>query len=81
MIDHVEALLARGPIDRGDVDDADELTGRIVAQEACDLDDVGGLGVHGQLAAHDLIAGDGRAARALDDLAKSVERLVHSGPS
>ena len=45
MIDDVEALLARRPIDRGDVDDVDELAGRIVAQECRDLDDVGGLGV------------------------------------
>ena len=61
MIDHVEALLAARPVDRGDVDDADELAGRIVAQEGRDLDDVGGLGGDGELAARDLIAGDRRA--------------------
>ena len=40
MIDDVEALLARRPVDRGDVDEADELAARIVAQEGHDLDDV-----------------------------------------
>ena len=34
MIDDVEALLARRPVDRRDVDEADELAARIVAQEA-----------------------------------------------
>ena len=62
MIDHVEALLAARPVDRGDVDDADELTGRIVAQEGRDLDDVGGLGRYGEFAVGDLIAGDRRRA-------------------
>ena len=40
MIDDVEALLARRPVDRRNVDDADELAARIVAQERHDLDDV-----------------------------------------
>ncbi len=66
MIDHVEALLAAGPIDRGHVDDGDELAGRVVAQEGRDLDDVGGARVNGQLAVRDLIAGDGCAQRGLD---------------
>ena len=40
MIDHVEAPLARRPVDRGDVDEAEELAALVVAQEGHDLDDV-----------------------------------------
>ena len=40
VIDDVEALFARRPVDRGDVDEAHELAARVVAQEGHDLDDV-----------------------------------------
>ncbi len=41
MIDHVKTLLAVRPVDGGDINDGDELAGRIVSQKGCDLDDVG----------------------------------------
>ena len=78
MIDDVEALLALRPVHRGDVDEAGELAGRGVAQERRHLDDVGGGGVHGQLAAHDLIAGDRSAEAVLNGLPDPFELLyVH----
>src|SRR4051812_35149601 len=77
MVDDVEALLAPGPIDRGDVDNAAEQAAGIVTQESCDLDDVRGPYRHGQFAARDDIAGDRRAEILFDDLTEPVENFVH----
>ena len=54
MIDDVEAALAAGPVDRGDVDEAHEPL--LVAQIADDVDDLRCLRRHRQLA-----IGDARA--------------------
>ncbi len=78
VIDHVETPLAARPVDRGDVDDAPEQAARIVAQEAHDRDDVGGLRLHRQLVMRDRVAVDRRAERIGDGAAESVERLIHS---
>src|SRR5512144_1726707 len=78
MVDHIEALLAAGPIHRGDVNNTDKLAGCIVAQEGRDLDDVGGPSRYGELAAYDLVAGNRRTQRVIDRLPKPVEHLVHS---
>ena len=75
MIDDVEALLARRPVDRGDVDDADELAGRVVAQEGRDLDDVGGVRRQRQFAVGDFIAKDRAGQRGLDRSSKPVEHI------
>src|SRR3974377_11808 len=47
MVDDVEALLATGPVHRGDVDERNELAGRIGLQESRDLNDVGRLCCNG----------------------------------
>ena len=77
MIDDVEPLLARRPVDRRHIDEADELAARIVAQEGHDLDDVGRLGGDGQLAIGDRMAGDGAGQRGNDRFAQCVECLAH----
>jgi len=50
MVDHVEALLARRPVDRGDVDDRGEPAARLVAQECRNPHDLIGMGRDGELA-------------------------------
>src|SRR5262249_55540553 len=79
MIDDVEPLLARRPVDRRDVGDVDETAALVVAQEGRDPDDVGGVGGEGQLAPLDLMAGDRARERARDGLSQLLQRLVHAG--
>ena len=57
MADHVEPLLAAGIIHRRDVDDADETTGGIIAQEFDDLDDFGGIDRDRELIKCDRVSG------------------------
>ena len=58
MIDNVEALRPRRIVDARNVDEGDELAGRVVAQEGDDGDDVFGGDHHGQLAIGDFGLGD-----------------------
>ena len=56
MIDHVEALFAARPVDRGHIDDIPEQAARIVAQKAHHRDDVARLRLHRQFVMRDRIA-------------------------
>jgi hypothetical protein len=58
MPDHIETLLARGPVHRGDVDDAAEAAARVVAQKARHLHHVRGIRAKRQLAESHAMAGD-----------------------
>src|SRR5579884_994666 len=78
MIDDVEALLARGIIDGGNVDDADELTRGIVPQEGGDLHDLGGGAGDRQFAVLDLMAGDNAGQSVANALAEIVKDRIHN---
>src|SRR2546425_822494 len=79
MIDHVEAALAPRPIDRGDVDDAPELTALVIAQKDRDLDDVARRGRDGKLTVRDPMVQHRAGQRAGDGRAELVENFIHQG--
>src|ERR1700736_125824 len=70
MIDHVEALLAAGIVDRGDVGDVDEAQGRVVAEMLDDVDDLRSVDVDRQLIERNFVAGRCARQRRLDGFAK-----------
>ena len=79
MIDHVEALLAAGIVDRGDIGEVDEAAAGIVAQESHDFDDLVGLHADRELPERDRMAGRGTRKRANNRLPQGVEpAVVHS---
>src|SRR5229473_200952 len=81
MIDHVEAALTPRPIDRGDIDNAPELTAFIVAQKGHDLDDVARQGRDGKLTVGHTMVQHRARQRAGDGLAKLVENFIHGRTS
>ena len=81
MIDHVEPPLARGPVNRRNIDDADEAATRIVAQKTRHRDDLCGNRGDRQFTISDGMAGRRAGQRRDDHLSELVERLVHRSPS
>jgi hypothetical protein len=55
VVDHVEAVIAAGPVDRGDVDHRGEGAGGVVAQIADQGAQAAGGRVHGQFAMGDVM--------------------------
>src|SRR3954452_1558375 len=77
MVDDVEAALAPGPVDRRDVEQAQELAALVVAQEGRELHNVARDRMNRQLAVRHRVARDRARQRAGDGLAKFVERFIH----
>jgi hypothetical protein len=81
VIDHVEATLAIGPIDRRDVDERAELAALVVAQECDEGQDIARAGRDGQLAELERGRDDRSRERARDGLTELVESDFHDAAS
>src|SRR6266567_7436935 len=81
MVNHIEALLALRPIDRGDVDDAPEQATLVVAQELHHANDIGDVGGERELPERDRMGARGSAERRNDGVSELFQRFVHAAGS